>query len=111
MMAFDGNIQVLGHFHLARTRLAAAIAGNSDELDARGRLYGSRKVGQKHEGAFQDGDEIDGPVGKIGADLLTHFLDALLDLASGEEDARNQGHRLVGVLKASTSETDVDLGG
>src|ERR1700736_4385988 len=93
MMALDGDVQILGDFYLARTGLAAAVAGYTDELDSGWRLDGARQVGHEDESAFEDGDEIDGTIGIIGGDPDAHLFDARANLLGGEERAGSGQHR------------------
>src|SRR5579864_2410706 len=112
-MALDGDIQILGDLDLAGSSLTPSVAGNAHELDAGGGFDGAREVGQEHECAFENRDEVNGAVRKVGADLPAHLAYAALDLFRREENARDQSHRLVGgsVMKASTSGADVNVRG
>src|SRR5581483_3931645 len=47
VMAFNGYVEVLRHFHLAGGRLVPAVAGDAHELDTSGRFDGPRQIGEE----------------------------------------------------------------
>src|SRR5580658_1841965 len=125
-MALNGDIQILGDPDLTGGCLAASVAGNANELDARRGADGARQVRQEYERTLENRDQINGAFRIVGADLIAHGLHAFLNLLGGEENARDQSHALVRAMGArnqpganlrgdpgaepSASGTDMDVG-
>jgi len=85
--AVDAGIEIAGESDLAAGVRALAVAGDGDEVEGNFAADLSGEVGQKEDGTFENADEVEGFVGKVGADLFGDVGDAAMNGGAGDEDA------------------------
>ena len=83
--AFEAGVEVLDQLDLTRGLGALAVARDRHEVERAVARQRPRQIRQEDERPLEHADEMH-PVGVVGADLLRHRLDALLDGFGGDED-------------------------
>ena len=64
------------------------VPRQTDEVDQHVPADGPRQVGEKEAGSFEDADQVQRSVGIVGIDLLSHFLNTLLNLLRRQQQAK-----------------------
>jgi len=85
--AFDADVEIFIEFHFAGGIGALAVAGDGDEVEGNFAPKFTSEIGEEKDGAFENADEMERFLGKVVADLLGHFFDAVADVGVMEKDA------------------------